>query len=175
MDTVKKAQPILTVANTAGLIGVTVYFYRAITALQSQQVRISSALQSTIDAVNAMKKEDRTQTIMNGVQTLDEELNAVKEELDLMASLDELEEVKLQLDELIHAAKESGIEVARIRSPRNIQVARQPPKREPRQTAKSRVPSYRRRSSLREELEDEDTIEPVTRNPISAVRASRRS
>ena len=123
MDNLRKAEPILTVANTLGLVGITFYFYRAITSLQAQQAKLADALQTTIDTVGEMKAKDNTAEMVKAIKVLDANLLQVKTQLADTANIGELDELRDQMLILMASLKESGIETDDIIS----QVYQPPP------------------------------------------------
>lgn len=169
--TMDKIEKILTFGNTAAIIGITFYFYRSNTALQSQMVKLSDALRHLIQTVGVMEeKMNRMEQLANGLKKLDIEVRNLSSDIDQTATKEEFDEFVDMLYNMEEVLKENGIDVPppQQQTRRRSSMKRQPKvvsfnsssRRRNERNKSSRSPNRGRHEDKTDEDEGDGEIDP---------------
>ena len=123
METLKKPETIFTLANTAALLGASVYFYRRINGLEQELDKYSEHLTSTIKKVKEIQIiKQHVKQLAQAIRELNNTTGAQKNELAYLRNLSSFQ--KNQIEELQAQAKELGGECKLTQVPFQSQVNR---------------------------------------------------
>lgn len=114
METARQPATIISTANTVGLIGVTVYFYKQMTAMQVSIGKITEHLTTVIKQLESMKNSSQqVQQIGAVVSELNNGLNQVKNLVNNMPSAEDIDIMGEDIDNVIQTLEDSGLSVDR--------------------------------------------------------------
>ena len=106
MEKLKEPEMFLSVANSAGLIAVTGYFYKQLELIRQNQVGMAKAL--TV----SLKKLETLEKLNQGKSDVIKDISSqVKNIADQMVAIED--DVNLDLDEIIHTLEKNKINVER--------------------------------------------------------------
>ncbi|MEM2986609.1 MAG: hypothetical protein QXV60_00710 [Nitrososphaerota archaeon] len=113
MDKVKDPSMLLSVVNSIGLVGVTVYFYKQLETIRMDLVKITQNLSGILRKVLEIEKSDHNKNEV--IRSLSEQIRKLSEQMEELPSLD-LENLEINMEEIINTLEENGINVGRINS-----------------------------------------------------------
>ena len=107
METLKKPETIITLINTAALLGASVYFYRRINGLEQEIDKYSEHLTSTIKKVKEMQiTKQHVKQLAAAIRELNNAMGAQRNELSYLRNLSSFQ--REQIQELQEQSKELG-------------------------------------------------------------------
>ncbi len=111
MESLKKAETVLTVTNTAGLLAGFLYFYRSQSHMQGQIEAISSTLKVLAKTVEGLQTENiKCEHLTKMVQRLNNEVENLNSQISNAPTPNEFMEVMEQIQLVTKAVKDSGID-----------------------------------------------------------------
>lgn len=118
MSATDKVERALTIGNTLAIVGTTFYFYRAITNIQANLVRVTESLMSTIAAVEEMKSNnEKLEALTTSVKKLDANIRNVNNSLADHLDGEDFQLFLDQFETIIKKMNENGIDVDNVINP----------------------------------------------------------
>ncbi|CAH6420761.1 Hypothetical protein HVR_LOCUS1283 [uncultured virus] len=144
MEKLKDPAMLLAVANSIGIVGTTAYFYKQLEALRLDLIKISQTLTGVVRKIGEIEKGQQHNS--EALHTFNDQIKTINQRLTEIPSLEGIDELDLDIDELVAALSEHDIHVERP-----SQVPR-------RRSGDRRAPPPRR-------VDDEDRREISSRKP----------
>jgi cell fate (sporulation/competence/biofilm development) regulator YmcA (YheA/YmcA/DUF963 family) len=137
MEKIKDPAMLLSIANSIGLVGITAYFYKQIEAQRLDLMKLSHSLTVMAQKMTATEKEDQGRK--EALHALNNQIREINQNLENVPTFDFTENMDYDLNEIIEALNEAGINVDR-----------------PSQVVRSRRGGDRRRQTRRMNDDDDD-------------------
>jgi hypothetical protein len=119
METMGRATPLITVTNSLAIVGVSYYFYKQIATLQAELVKQSAALAATIRRLGEIDgKTQQLEQIVVGINELQASHAETKKAIEKLSNMSEIDTLAEQMELIMKALKDNGIEVSRPTPPR---------------------------------------------------------
>jgi hypothetical protein len=116
METLKKPETIITLINTAGLLGATVYFHRRINGVEQEIDKYTENLIATVKKVQEMQiTKQHVKQLAEAIRDLNNAMGAQSNELNYLRNLSSFQ--RDQIKELQSHSKESGNECKLTQDP----------------------------------------------------------
>lgn len=108
MEKLKDPTMLISLANTAGLVGITAYFYKQNEALRAEIVKLSNTMNAVSKKVIEMEKG----TIQKGevLQSFSSQLKEVNQKLESTPQLENFEDIQYDIEELVNVLRENNIQ-----------------------------------------------------------------
>lgn len=181
MDKLKDPAMALSLANTAGLVGVTAYFYKQMEAMRADMIKVSQTLGGVVKKVTEMEKGDQNQR--EALHTLNNQIKDMTASLKEMPSINDFEDLNYDMQEVMDVLAESGMSLDFPSETRTPKVRRQKSSSRSSSRNRHRVPSPVSARPVRARRGHEDSSErsssrnrrTQTRRPVVAPERSRSS
>jgi TolA-binding protein len=111
MEKLKDPAMMLSVANTVGLVGTTVYFYKQHEAIRLDMIKMSQTLQGVLRKIAEMEKGEQHKG--EALHTLNDQIKRINDEIEDISQLGDVENLKMDLSEVVAVLSENNINVER--------------------------------------------------------------
>jgi hypothetical protein len=111
MEKLKDPAMLLSVVNSIGLIGTTVYFYKQLESMRSDMVKISQTLTGILRKISEIEKGEQNKS--DALYLLNEQVKRINEQIDELESLENMDNLDMDLSEIISVLKDNNISVER--------------------------------------------------------------
>lgn len=109
MEKVKDPAMMLGIANSVGLVGGMVYFYREIQAIRADQAKLSQAVNKLVKSVGDLEKNEQNR--LETIKSVSSQVKEIDKVLDCMPTNEELEEMESNLSAVVHALEQSDLKL----------------------------------------------------------------
>lgn len=137
MESAKQPATIISLANSIGLVGVTVYFYKQLALMQVQLAQLNTHVSTAIKELDALKKTGpHIQQLGQAIGELNTGLGKIDALVKTLPVMDDIDVLGDDVDNVIQTLEQSGITVergssSRSRCSRSGHRDRRPPPRRP--------------------------------------------
>jgi cell fate (sporulation/competence/biofilm development) regulator YmcA (YheA/YmcA/DUF963 family) len=111
MEKFKDPAMLLSVANSIALVGTTAYFYKQLEATRLDLGKVAQTLQGVLRKLSEMEKNEQHKG--EALHTLNDQIKRINEQLEEMPSLNETDNMDMDLSEIIAVLSENSIVVER--------------------------------------------------------------
>lgn len=126
MEKLKDPAMLLAVANSIGIVGTTAYFYKQLESLRLDLVKMSQSFTAVVRKVSEMEKGHQHNN--EALHTLNDQIKGINQRLSELASLDNFEDMDVDIDEIISILTDHNINIERpSQSSRRRSGDRRPP------------------------------------------------
>jgi hypothetical protein len=114
MESAKQPATIISLANSIGLVGVTVYFYKQLALMQAQLAQLNTHLSTAIKELEGLKKTGpHIQQLGQAISELNNGLGKLDTLVKTLPIMDDVDVIGDDVDNVIQTLEQSGITVER--------------------------------------------------------------
>jgi len=111
METIKKPEVLLTAGNTVAIVGVSIYFYKQISAIKTELAELTEHLKTSVKKFADIQESTASRDEMkNYLTALNLKIEQTQKELKNLDSGEGVDLIEEALEDLSDALNESGIE-----------------------------------------------------------------
>ena len=113
MESLKRPEMLLSTANTAGLIGITIYFYRQIEIIKTEMTKISSHVSNLAKKLNEVQQgNQQIPQLGQAIENINSNISYINHTMNETPTFDDIDNMEASLQAIVKAlAAESGIDV----------------------------------------------------------------
>ena len=111
MDKLKDPAMALSITNTVGIVGTTVYFYKQLEAMRSDMDKVSKTLGIALKKIGELEKNEQNKT--EALHTVSNQLKNVNELINELPSFEPIEDLESDIAEIVDMLQQNKIEVTR--------------------------------------------------------------
>lgn len=111
MDKLKDPSMVLSVANSAGLVGITAYFYKQLEAQRLDMIKMQQTIQGLLRKLSEIEKGEQNKS--ETLHLLNDQIKKLNEQVEDMPSLTDTENLDLDIDEITNVLSENNITIER--------------------------------------------------------------
>lgn len=111
MEKMKDPAMLLSLANTAAIVGTSVYFYKQVEAVRLDMVKVSQTLNGVLRKISEMEKGDQNNN--EALHALNEQIKHINDQIVELPSFDEVANFDMDITEIIEVLGENNISVKR--------------------------------------------------------------
>lgn len=148
MEKMKDPAMLLSLANTAAIVGTAVYFYKQVEAVRLDMVKVSQTLNGVLRKISEMEKGDQNSN--EALHALNEQIKNINDQIIDLPSFDDVANADMDITEIIEILEDNNIVVKRPSQSQRVRRSgdrRAPPPRRP--TVDPETDETPRRSALR--------------------------
>ncbi len=111
MEKMKDPAMLLSIANTAAIVGTAVYFYKQVEAVRLDMVKVSQTLNGVLKKISEIEKGDQNSN--DALHTLNEQIKHINDQIGDLPSLDDIANFDMDIDEIVDILEQNNIPIKR--------------------------------------------------------------
>lgn len=111
MDKFKDPAMLLSIVNSMGLVGTTVYFYKQLEALRLDLTKLSQTMTGALRKIGEMEKGEQHNT--EALHALNDQIKRINDQIEDIPSFESVDNADLDIAEIVAVLEDNNIQVER--------------------------------------------------------------